>query len=114
MSDDQHHGEFKRRLNDVAAPWLMTGFLAVIAALLGVVVFNYKDVPQQINSLQDTTNLTQLEIRYMKSSLQELTDANRVSQSWRERLLVLEQQNERLKDRLTAVEVQLKERPRGR
>lgn len=93
--EEQRDQGYGRRLSDKVSRWIEITLLGFITSLLGVIVYFYGDMPKRMSELVNITSQMQLEIVYLKEEVRDLKDAQRVSQSWRERLVDIEKQVDR-------------------
>ena len=85
----------ERRLSDRIARWIEVLLLSMTTGLLGIVVYFYGDMPKRIDELTRAVEITNIKMGHMQSQLNNLEDAQKVSQNWRDRQVVMESKVER-------------------
>lgn len=80
--------EAGRRLADQIARWSTAAASTMAALLLGVIVFFYGSLPRDISQIRE-------QLVEVRTEQRQLIDANRVNQSWRERLVDVEKAQDR-------------------
>lgn len=96
-----------RRLADYIARYATAAASVLAATLLAVIAFFYGDLPEQIGGLREQVGVMQVEIRVVKEQQQDLLEANRVAQNWRERLVAAEQRIDRHTDQIKTHETRI-------
>lgn len=96
-----------RRLADTVARWATAAASVLAAALLAVISVNYGDLPREIRGVREQMAVLQVELRVVKEQQLDLLESNRLSQNWRERLVLVEQKADRNTDRLVDHEKRL-------